>query len=433
MHSISAKAFEDLLHKLFPLCRSITGNANRKTLQIIQEIVPITVLEIPSGTKAFDWEIPYEWNPTEAWLKKPDGEVIANFSENNLHLVSYSKSYKGFLEWDQLKSHLHIHPELEDAIPYRTSYYKEDWGFCLTHAQYQSLGDSGGPIEVHIDTDLRAGSMSLGEYVIPGQSSREILISCYICHPSMANDSLSGVVLTTFLAKWLGERRNRKWTYRIVFVPETIGAIAYCSHHKEKMVEIDQALVITTVGGPGWFGLKKSYDRKHSINALALEVLREKGLDFVEYPFDIHGSDERQYSCQPFNINAITISRDKYYEYQEYHTSLDNLSFVKGGQIKDTFDLYCNLIEKIEQQEIYRRTIDACEPMLSRYDLYPTEGGAQNPAKTAMPKLELHLWILFLTDGKRDLHYISRELDMPLRDIQAACYELVERGLLEMV
>lgn len=421
------------LKRLFPICRSITGNGNRETLRILQELVPLTINEVPSGSTVYDWIIPDEWNIRDAWISAPDGRRIVDFNANNLHIVSYSEPQRGTFTWDELQPHLHIHSELPAAIPYRTSYYKRNWGFCLTMAQYRELEQLGGPFEVVIDSTLEPGSLTYGELLLPGKSKHEILLSCYICHPSMVNDSLSGVLLTAFLARDLMGRTNRRYSYRIVFVPETIGAIAYCAQNEATMQQIDTGLVITTVGGPGKFGYKQSFAKDHAINRLIEEVFAEAGVDYITYPFDIHGSDERQYSSQGFGINVATICRDRYYEYQQYHSSLDDFEFVNARQISETLSLYLHLIDKLETRRIYRNRMPHCEVMLSRHDLYPTNGGALMPEFGGRSELDLILWLLFMCDGKRSLADISGALSIDETKLMPFVEGLEVKGIIDRV
>ena len=421
------------LRRLFPICRSITGSGTRESLSILQEIIPLTVHEVPSGTKVYDWIIPDEWNIRDAWISTAESARFVDFTINNLHLVSYSEPVNGVFSWSELQPHLHVHPEIPEAIPYRTSYYKRDWGFCLTATQYHDLEAQGGPYTVVIDSSLEPGSLSYGELLIPGQSKREILISCYICHPSMANDNLSGFLLTAFLARDLLSRTNSYYSFRIVFVPETIGAIAYSALNEVVMKQIDTGLVITTVGGSGKFGYKQSFDSGHSINRLIEEVFAEAGCDYITYPFDIHGSDERQYSSQGFRINVATICRDRYYEYPQYHSSLDNLDFVDGRQIADTLDLYRKLIEKLDVLRIYRNLLPNCEVMLSKHNLYPVTGGAQQPELNGRSELDLILWLLFLCNGSDDIGFISDKLGISWSALMLVAERLVEKGVLEIV
>ena len=344
------------LQCLFPITRSITGEGNRDTLRILQELVPIKIKEYPSGSEVYDWTIPDEWNIQDAWIRDSEGKKIIDFKQSNIHVVSYSENVNQKITFSELKARLYRHQTLPDAIPYRTSYYKRDWGFSVTDKQYSELENANGLLEVNINSSLNPnGSMTIGELLIEGTSKQEVLISTYICHPSLANDNLSGMVMTAFLARELLKNKPI-YSYRIIWVPETIGAISYCFMNENAMKRIDMGLVITTVGGLGDFGYKQSWQPEHPINKLIEEVFLDSGNSFIKYPFDIHGSDERQYSSQAFRINVATISKDKYYEYPEYHTSLDNLSIVSGSQISQSLDLYIKLIDKIESRRVYRKS-----------------------------------------------------------------------------
>lgn len=424
---------DSYLRRLFPLCRSVTGEPNRETLRILQEVVPLSIHEVPSGTAVYDWTVPDEWTIRDAWIADETGQRIVDFKANNLHVVSYSEPVNARMMWSELAPHIHRHADLPDAIPYRTSYYKRSWGFCITHSQFERLAATTGPLTVVVDSDLKPGAMSYGELLLPGRSSKELLLSCYICHPSMANDNLSGVLLTAFLARHIAGLQDRKWSYRIVFVPETIGAIAYCARNEQAMKAIDMALVITTVGGSGRFGYKQSWQADHPLNGLVEGILRETEHEFDTYPFDIHGSDERQYSSQRFRINAATICRDRYYEYPYYHTSLDDLSYVTGAQIADTYRLYVRLIAAIEDLRIYRNRLAECEVMLSRHDLYPTVGGALQPPRGGMTETDIILWLLFLCDGHMPLQNIAQRLGIELEPLQQQIDKLLGTGVLEEV
>jgi len=422
------------LERLFPLTRSLTGEGNRATLRALQELVPLTIREVPSGTRVYDWTIPDEWSIRDAYIAGRDGRRIVDFHASNLHVVSYSEPVRGRFDWSALEPHVFTHPSLSDAIPYRTSYYRRTWGFCATRAQYDALAADGGPFDVCIDSTLAPGSLSYGELLIPGRSSREVLVSSYICHPSMANDSLSGVLLSAFLAREIAARPARECTYRFVFVPETIGAIAYCALNEAAMKRIDMALVVTTVGGRGPCGYKQSFDPAHPLNAMIEDVFAEAGItSFARYPFDIHGSDERQYSSQGFRINTATISRDRYYEYPEYHSSLDNLSFVTGEQIAGTLDLYRRLIDRIESRRVFRSRVPHCEVMLGKHDLYPAAGGALRPIAGGRTELDLILWTLFLSDGTLAVSEIARRLAVPEAAIAETVARLEAKGVLERV
>lgn len=429
----SCSELDSYMQRLFPLCRSITGNANRETLKILQEIIPLKICEVPSRLGVYDWLVPDEWNIQDAYIANISGKRIVDFKSNTLHIVGYSVPMRGTFTWQELQPKLHRHPLIQEAIPYRTSYYQRNWGFCVNQAQYEELERENGPFEVVIDAKLELGSLSYGELLLPGKSDKEILLSCYICHPSMANDSLSGVLLTAFLARELMAKKNRQYSYRIIFVPETIGAISYCALNELAMKNIDLGLVITTVGGPGKFGYKQSYDLNHPLNWMIEEVFREAEVDYIVYPFDIHGSDERQYSSQTFRINTATITRDKYYEYPEYHSSLDDMGLVTDKQIYETLNLYRSLMVKLEKRVIYRNCYPSCEVMLSKYDLYPRTGGAQLPEVSGKSRLDLILWLLFLCDGRLDIATIARRLDVCDKSLADLANELVVKGVLEIV
>jgi len=282
----SAFKIDSLLKSLFSLNRSLTGDGNRETLDILSDIVAIKIIEYNSGSSVYDWEVPSEWNAKHAWIKDSEGNTLVDFDDNNLHLVSYSEPYHGNIDFSQLKDHLHYSVDYPDSIPYRTSYYKKNWGFCLTEDQYKRIESCSGLFEVYIDSELdEEGSLTVGELVVPGLSPEEILISTYLCHPSLANDNLSGVVLTALLADIMvssGVKFNK--SYRFVWVPETIGAISYCAFNEDAMKSIDTGLVVTTVGGKGRFGYKQSFNEGHYINHLIEQVFYEAGIDYIVYP-----------------------------------------------------------------------------------------------------------------------------------------------------
>ncbi len=425
---------EDLLERLYPICRSLAGDNNRKTLDIIREIIPLKNIEIPSGTKVFDWEVPYEWNINEAYIKNSKGKKLVDFNDCNLHVVSHSQYVDGNYKFSELKKHLFYSSQEPKAIPYRTTYYKKEWGFCLTKNQYDQISNETEPLKVFIGSTFKKGNMSIGEIILPGKYKREILISCYICHPSMANDSLSGVILTTLLCKYLMSIKERKWTYRIVFLPETIGSITYCKYRFLELRNVLSALVVTTVGGPDKVSYKQSWDKNHWINSLVENTLKNYNDDFKIYPFDIHGSDERQYSCPPLNINTISIFRSKYYEYPYYHTSLDNLDFVKPEAIYRSLTEYKNLIENIEQLIFFKRSIKACEPMLSKRDLYPKLGGDKVFKNTKnYSELDLILWVMFLCDGLTPTIDIAKKLAIDSNDLLEIFNKLEKKHLLSRV
>jgi aminopeptidase-like protein len=432
---ISAKiSFEiqQKLESLFGLNRSLAGEDNRQTLKGLKDIIDLEIFEIPSGTKVFDWVVPQEWKISKGFIDDANGNRIIDIEDSPLHVASYSQPCNLRCSFDEVSSRIHTHENLSEAIPYRTLYYKADWAFCVNSQQLKKLQSAEQPLHLVIDSEFKNGSMSYAEEVLTGKSSREVLISSYICHPAMANDSLSGVLLTAMLARHLSSKSDRKWTYRIVFVPETIGAIAYLKLNEEKMKLVDFGLQITTVGGQGNFQVKESFDPKHFINSIVRDVLSSSQKNYETKKFDIHGSDERQYSSPGFRINMTTLAKDIYYTYPQYHTSLDNLDFVNGRQIAETFDLYVKVIEEIEKLKIYERVNPHGEPMLSKHGLYEIFGGSLLP-NSNIANLDLVLSVLFMSDGLLPVSEIATNLKVDLKSIEDVCQILVTKNMLREI
>ncbi len=428
-----AAEMQGCMERLFPLPRCLAGEANRATLRGLQAIAPLQIQEVPSGTAVHDWTVPSEWSVQEAWIADATGRRLVDFAAHNLHLVSHSCPVEAELSWAALQPHVHTHASLPEAIPYRTSYYQRSWGFCVTQAQAQALAAAPGPLRVRIASVLQPGSMSLGELLLPGRRAQEILLSAYICHPSMANDSLSGAVLLAFIGRHLAALPDRQYSYRLAWVPETIGAVAYAATRAEAMKQVEMGLVVTTVGGPGPLGYKKTFDERHPLNRLIEEVFQERGDAFKTYPFDIHGSDERQWSSPGLRIPTATICKDRYYEYPEYHSSLDDLRLVNGAQMAESLDAYCRLIGKLESRELYRNTAGAGEVMLSKHELYPKSGGAQLPELGGRSELDLILWLLWHCDGHTSLQDIAHTLAVPLERLRGLAHRLSQKGVLAHV
>jgi len=418
------------LNRLFPICRSITGNGNRTSLGILRELIPLEIKEVPSGTTVYDWIVPPEWNIRDAWIADASGNRLVDFKSCNVHVVSYSEPVKKCMSWEELSGHLHQHDSIPDAIPYRTTYFKRDWGFCVTKKQYEQIRMHKGDFHVEIDSTLdNNGSLSYAELLIPGRLPEEILISTYICHPSLANDNLSGFLLTAFLARNLLQRKRNLYSYRIIFVPETIGAITYCAINEQAMKAINMGFVVTTVGGKGPIGYKKSFDGCHFLNQLVEGILSVEK-KYKVYPFNIHGSDERQYSSLGFRINMVSITKDKYYDYDYYHSSLDNLDFVSAENISRTFQVYLRVFDQLDSLEIYVNMNPNCEVMLSKHGLYPDQGGGQVPDEEGIDELDLRLWLLWHCDGKKPLFAIANELNVHLDKARQSVKELETRGIL---
>lgn len=338
-----------LLVRLFPICRSITGNGVRQTLQIFQEHIPLIIHEVPTGTEVFDWTVPKEWNIRDAYIEDENGNKVVDFKRNNLHVVGYSIPVDRWLTLAELEDYLHSLEDQPDAIPYVTSYYKEQWGFCIAHNERVRLKE--GRYRVFIDSDLKEGSLTYGEYIIPGQIEQTVLLSTYICHPSMANNELSGPVVTTFIAKWLASK-PRRYTYRIVFIPETIGAITYLSKHRESLKKkVMAGFNISCVGDGRSYSYVASRYGNTLADKIASNVLSFKHPDFIRHSFLERGSDERQYCSPGVDLPLVTLCCSKYGTYPEYHTSLDNLDLVTKEGLRGGYELVENCIELIEFNE----------------------------------------------------------------------------------
>lgn len=441
---------DELLHRLFPICRSITGDGLRQTLQILSEYTPFDLHEIPSGTQCYDWTIPDEWNVRDAYIEDSSSRKVVDFRVSNIHLVNYSTPINAVMPFSELAPHLYTLPAMPDAIPYRTSYYKRTWGFCLSQEQFNRL-DQNDAYHVVIDATLAPGALTYGDIVLGGSSGQEYLITTYCCHPSLANDNLSGIILWALLLK---EMRgcSLRHSYRFVIAPETIGSLVYISQNEEKVKNLAGGLVVTTVAGPGKFGYKHTWRGNHLIDRVVERTFHELKLDAIDYPFDISGSDERQYSTPGLRIPLGTISKDKYYEYPYYHTSLDNLDFAKAGNLIQTLQLHLLAIEKLEQNITYRSLNPIGEPMLGKRGLYPALGGAirqqaaANMAGDTTPaadansfevtygkELDAILWLLFYTDGKTSLLDIAEKTSLPMQQLFEVAQKLAAHDLLEEV
>jgi len=421
------KEIEKYFDILWPICRSLSGNGNRKTLQILSNIIDLNLIEVPSGTKCFDWTVPPEWNVKEAWIKDSKGKVIVDFSKNNLHLLGYSEPFKGKVTYKELKSHIYTLPDQPEIIPYLTSYYKRRWGFCMTHNQFQSL-DENDIYEVLIDSKLDDfGSMTIGEAIIQGKSQKEVLISTYICHPSMANNELSGPLVSAFIYSKLKENKNLKYTYRFVFVPETIGSIYLLSvkgeHFKKNLVA---GFILTCIGDPGKFTYKKSRDGNSLPDKATELILKQTEEAYNIIDFFPSGSDERQYCSPGFNLPVGSLMRTMYGKYPEYHTSADNRNFISFEAMEKSVEKYLNIIELIERNEKYLNTMPYCEPQLGKRGLYPTLGSQKNMDNF----VKSMMWILNLSDGTNNLIDISEKSNISIKDLLPVIDTLLENGIL---
>lgn len=419
---------ENYFDRLWPITRSLTGNGNRETLKILSEIIDLKVTEVPCGTKCFDWNVPPEWNIKQAWIKNGKGKSIVDFSKNNLHILGYSEPFQGKLSFEELKSHLYTLPEQPDLIPYLTSYYKSRWGFCLSHNQFLAL-DENDIYNVFIDSSLdENGSMTIGEAIIKGQSEKEILLSTYICHPSLASNELSGSLVSSFIYKKLKEYKNLKYTYRFTFAPETIGSIYNLSVKGEHWKKNLQAgFVITCIGDDGKFTYKKSRLGNVLPDRAVELILNQTEKEFNIVDFFPHGSDERQYCSPGFNLPVGSLMRTMYGHYPEYHTSGDNKDFISFEAMEKSVFKYLEVIEVIEKNEKYINTMPYCEPQLGKRGLYPTLGSR----KVSKDFVKAMMWILNLADGNNDLISMSEKCKISIKQLIPVIDKLIENGLLK--
>lgn len=414
----------DMISELFPICRSITGHGVRETLRLIQKHIPVTIHEVPSGTKVFDWTVPLEWNIQDAYIKNLRGERVVDFRKSNLHLVSYSQAVNQRISLAELKGHLFTIPDRPDWIPYRTSYYKESWGFCVSHNQLLQLADN--EYDVCIDASLIKGHLTYGEYFLSGETQDEVLISTHVCHPSLCNDNLSGIGVATFLAEWL-RLQPRRYSYRVLFIPGTIGSITWLCRHQQQASRIKHGLVLTGLGDAGAYTYKKSRRGDTEIDRAMAHLLKHSGeahtvIDFVPY-----GYDERQYCSPGFNLAVGCFSRTPHSKYPEYHTSADNLSFVHPHSLAESLG-YCRVaVEILEQNKTYLNQNPHCEPQLGKRGLYRAIGGQAGEKVLEMALL----WVLNLSDGRHSLLDIAEQADFPFARIREAAEALIEVGLLK--
>lgn len=412
---------------LFPFCRSITGSDVRKTLKYLQGIVPeIEIREVPSGTEAFDWIVPNEWSVRDAFISDISGNKIVSFRENNLHLMGYSTPVDRVLTRSQLEDHLHSIPSQPDAIPYVTSYYKENWGFCLSENQRVLLGE--GPFRVLIDSTLEPGSMTYGEAILPGETQNEILLSTYICHPSMANNELSGPVVATALLRWLKLQSHRRFTYRVIFIPETIGSIYYLSRHlNELKTNVKAGWVLTCIGDERNYSYVPTRFGNTFTDRISKKILEDRAFPYTLYSFLDRGSDERQFCFPGIDLPIGSLMRSKYQEFPEYHTSFDNLDFVTPLGLLGGFEMLRGAIS-IAEANRFMKTTTLCEPQLSKRNLYP-DTSFRNSSLGVKDQMN----VLTYCDGDHDLLEIAKICDLKFQDVETIVSTLENAGLVEEI
>jgi aminopeptidase-like protein len=427
---VLGREMHDLATELFPITRSLTGPGYRETLERLEQLTgPMERHRFATGEQVFDWEIPREWTIRDAWVKGPGGETVIALADSNLHVVGYSRPVHTTLGLAELQEHLHSLPEQPAAIPYRTSYYSDAWGFCLTHEQRSSLVP--GDYEILIDADLEPGHVELGEVTIEGSGAGEVLFSTYCCHPSMANNELSGPVIAARLAALVRERSPRH-TYHFLFLPETIGAIAYLSRFGDRLRErLAAGYVVTCAGDPGAFTYKRSRRGDSLADRIAEHVLAHSGEPYSVIDFVPIGSDERQFCSPGFDLPVGSLMRSMYSTYPEYHTSLDDLAFVTPAALGGSLEMYHRIVAALEANDTLEATLPYGEPQLGRRGLYPDTGGTGEAYAGRDLGDMLHL--LNFCDGSADLLVAADRAERPIADLADVARKLVEHELLRPV
>ncbi|MER5322466.1 DUF4910 domain-containing protein [Streptosporangium roseum] len=413
-----------LVERLYPLCRSITGDGVRRTLEIVGESVPLQIREVPTGTEVLDWTVPREWNIRDAYIKDASGARVVDFAESNLHVVGYSVPVSATMSLEELRSHLHTLPDQPDLIPYRTSYYAETWGFCLRENTLAGLPE--GDYEVRIDSTLADGHLTYGEHVVPGRVSDEVLVSCHVCHPSLANDNLAGIAVATRLARRLAES-DPWYTYRFLFMPGTIGAITWLARNQERVGRVKHGLVLACAGDSGALTYKRSRRGDAEIDRVVRHVLRTSGRDHEIVDFSPYGYDERQFCSPGFDMPVGSLTRTPYAGYPEYHTSADNPDFVSPEAMTDTLETCWEITQVLERNHRYLNLSPYGEPQLGRRGLYGSLGGRSDTKQAQMAML----WVLNLSDGEHSLLDIAERSDLPFATVADAAQALRGAGLVK--
>lgn len=412
-----------IVEDLFPICRSITGNGLRETLDYVRSEIGCDIVEVPTGTDVFDWTIPDEWNITEAYIRDVNGKKIVDFADSNLHVVSYSEPIDGRFALDELRTHLHSIPDIPEAIPYKTSYYNRTWGFCLPHNQLEQMTDD--EYDVVIRSSLEPGSLSYAELLVPGASDEEILISAHSCHPSLANDNLSGIAAGIHLARYVKSRKNQ-YSYRFLFAPGTIGAIAWLASNEQRLGKVVGGLTLANLGDAGSFNYKRSRAGDSAIDQAVQYVLSSQPRPYGIRDFSPYGYDERQYGSPGIDLPVGCLTRSVYGTFPEYHTSNDNLDFVKPLHLSESLQTLIRIVDVLEGNRVYVNLSPMGEPRLGSRGLYSTTGGHGDIEDIRLA----YLWILNQSDGTNSLLEISQKSGLPFEIIVEAARHLTEADLL---
>lgn len=407
-----------LIEALYPICRSITGDGVRETLRIVAREIPLSIHEVPSGTKVFDWTVPPEWNIRDAYVKNGRGERVIDFRASNLHVINYSRPVRATMTLDELRPHLFADPAHPDWVPYRTTYYQDNWGFCLSARALAALPDDR--YEVCIDSTLADGALTYGECLVPGAGRDEILVSCHICHPSLCNDNLSGIAVASQLLRRLLARRSR-YTYRFLFIPGTIGSITWLALNEDKLAAIRHGLVAVNLGDPGKMHYKRSRHGNAEIDQVVEYVLARQGGDHTVLDFEPYGYDERQFCSPGINLAVGCLMRTPHGQFPEYHTSADNLDLVQPAFLVHSLETFWTVFQVLEGNRTYRNLLPKCEPQLGKRGLYEAIGGRSDTKARQMALL----WVLNLSDGRHSLLDIAKRarLDIDLVIDAAAALE----------
>jgi aminopeptidase-like protein len=424
---VTGEALHALVAELYPLCRSITGDGVRQTLKILGDHLPLDVHEVPSGTAVFDWIVPREWNIRDAYVKAANGRRVIDFRESNLHVVSYSIPVSRRMTLGELRPHLFTRPDWPEVVPYRTSYYNETWGFCLSQRQLEQMVE--GEYEVLIDSTLEPGSLTYGEYVLPGATDDEVLVSCHVCHPSLANDNLSAVAVAAGLARTLATRRSRRYSYRFLFIPGTIGSITWLARNEHRAAHVKHGLILAGLGAGSGFTYKKSRRGDAEIDRAVAHVLAHVERPHAVADFSPYGYDERQFCSPGFNLPVGCLMRAPHGQYREYHTSADDLAFVAPAALAEALEVCQRIVDVLEHNERYVNQNPKCEPQLGRRGLYRSLGGDLDSASRELAML----WVLNLSDGEATLLDIADRSRLRFEAIKAAAEALAGHGLVKPV